>query len=189
MAKKNYESVIISPEKPKAEQPSEVVETKVEHVEYTSEQKERAIAKAEKAVIAAEKATEKAEKPAPVNTEKDNGRPMVADLAARVFRRKQSLQVVQRRLKPTSRALSKVVHQPLVRAVSETGAKTAARPSGLFGGGVMAFVGSLVYLYLAKHVGFNYNYFVFTLFFLGGFVIGLLIELLLWAVRPRRASS
>src|SRR5579864_1500739 len=87
-----------------------------------------------------------------------------------------TLKNVRQHLSLPDRTLSKVVHQPVVDAASELGSKTIARSSGVLGGGVCAFLGSLLYLYLAKHNGFHYNYLLFLLFFIGGFAAGLSIE-------------
>jgi hypothetical protein len=76
------------------------------------------------------------------------------------------------------RTLSRIIHQPVVRVVSEGAAKTVSRPSGLLGGGLLAFLGSGSYFVLAKYVGFSYNYSVSLMFFVGGFVLGLGLELL-----------
>lgn len=90
--------------------------------------------------------------------------------------RRQQLNRIQRRLSPVQRVLSKVIHQPAVRAVSEATGKTVSRPSGLLGGGLVAFLGTSTYLYLAKHIGFEYNYGIFLLLFAGGFAFGVLLE-------------
>lgn len=100
-----------------------------------------------------------------------------------------ALQHIRRRLPAPERALSRIVHQPAVQAVSELGGKTISRPSGLLGGGLCAFLGSSAYLYLTKHIGFRYNYLLFLAFFVGGFAIGLLIELLVRLVRFRQQQS
>jgi hypothetical protein len=77
-----------------------------------------------------------------------------------------------------------------VQAVSEAVGKTVSRPSGLLGGGLVAFLGSGSYLYLAKHIGFQYNYFVSTVLFIIGFGIGLGLELAVWfATKSRRESN
>ena len=100
------------------------------------------------------------------------------------------LKAIRRKLPARERALSRVVHQPVVRAVSETASKTVSRPSGLLGGGLVAFIGSSGYLYLAKHLGFSYNYFVFLVLFAGGFVVGLILELLVYTLmRPRQRTQ
>jgi len=43
----------------------------------------------------------------------------------------------------------------------------------LLGGGILALLGTSSYLYLAKHIGFTYNYSVFLILFFGGFILGL----------------
>jgi len=101
--------------------------------------------------------------------------------------KRRQLQQVQRRLPAPERALSRVIHQPVIRAVSETAAATVSRPSGLLGGGLVALLGSSIYLYLTKHIGMSYNYFIFVLLFVGGFGFGLILELLVWSfTRSRR---
>ena len=99
---------------------------------------------------------------------------------------KQGLKSVQRQETKSERALSKVIHQPAVQATSEVAAKTITRPSGILGGGVVAFLGGSVYLYLAYHIGFVYQPTVFLVLTLVGFVVGLVLELLIrLVVKPR----
>ncbi len=88
------------------------------------------------------------------------------------------LRNIRRKLPAPQRALSSLIHQPVIRAVSEAAGKTISRPSGLLGGGLVAFLGTSGYLYLTKSNGFDYNYLVFLALFVGGFVIGLGLELL-----------
>ncbi|MEK7594083.1 MAG: hypothetical protein AAB436_00375 [Patescibacteria group bacterium] len=95
---------------------------------------------------------------------------------------------IQRKLPPAKRALSKVIHQPIVRVVSEAASKTVSRPSGLLGGGIVAFLGTSSYLYLARHVGFTYNYFVVILLMIGGFALGVILELLVNLATASRHS-
>jgi hypothetical protein len=98
-----------------------------------------------------------------------------------------TLRHLQRELPRTQRLLSKTIHQPAIRRVSAATGQTVARPSGLLGGGLCAFVGSLIYLYLAKHIGFTYNYLLFFVLFVGGFVLGVVLELLISvALRAKR---
>lgn len=84
------------------------------------------------------------------------------------------------------RAFSKVIHNKAVDAVSETGAKTIARPSGILAGGFFAFLGSSIFLWVSKHYGYEYNFLLFILLFAGGFALGLLIELLWRVLRKNR---
>jgi hypothetical protein len=80
------------------------------------------------------------------------------------------------------RTLSRIIHQPVVRAISEGASKTVSRPSGLLGGGLLAFLGSGSYLILAKYMHFNYNYSVSLALFVAGFLIGLCLELLVYVL-------
>jgi hypothetical protein len=118
-------------------------------------------------------------------------RPYLIDKAAKTLRMKQNLAEVQNRLKPAQKRLSKAIHQPLVQHVSESAGKTVTRPSGLLGGGILAFVGSVAYLYITRHYDLAYNYSFFLLFFISGFLLGLLIEYAVYGVRrlAARASS
>jgi hypothetical protein len=87
------------------------------------------------------------------------------------------LKAIRRKLPAPQRALSRIIHQPAVRAASEAAGKTVSRPSGLLGGGLVALLGTSGYLYLARHIGFQYNYGVFLALFAGGFAFGLIVEL------------
>ena len=42
---------------------------------------------------------------------------------------------------------------------------------------------------MARHMGFRYNYLVFLVLFAGGFVVGLILELLIWAATRRHAAE
>jgi hypothetical protein len=98
------------------------------------------------------------------------------ELKATTLRRQQKQ--IRRELSLPGRGLSKVIHQPAVRMVSEAAGQSVARPSGLLGGGIAAFAGTLGYLYLAKHLGFNYNYLIFLALMVIGFAFGVAVELL-----------
>ena len=90
---------------------------------------------------------------------------------------KKELHRVQTHLPKTQRAFSKVIHSRGVEAVSEVTGKTVARPSGLLGGGIVAFVGTLGLVLISRHYGYSYNFFVFIALLVGGFFLGLIIEL------------
>jgi len=98
----------------------------------------------------------------------------------------QSLKRLQKKLSKPDRALSKVVHNKTVEAISGVGASTVARPSGVLGGSICAFVGSVLLLYMARHYGFRYNYLLLFILFVGGFMLGSLIELVVWATYSRK---
>jgi hypothetical protein len=89
-----------------------------------------------------------------------------------------SMNRVRKHLTAPNKALSKVIHQPVVNAISSVGEKTVARPSGVLAGGIFALIGSSFFLYMSKHYGFQYNYLLFFMFFVGGFFIGLILELI-----------
>lgn len=100
------------------------------------------------------------------------------------------LQAIRRKLPAPERVLSRIIHQPTVRVVSEAAGKTVSRPSGLMGGGLVALLGTSGYLYFANHMGFRYNYVVFLALFAGGFVIGVILEFIVWiATRSRRQAA
>lgn len=100
---------------------------------------------------------------------------------------RRELREIRRKLPVADRALSRVIHQPVVRAVSEGAGKTISRPSGLLGGGLVAFTGTTAYLFIAKRQGFEYNYLVFLVLLATGFGVGLILELFVsFALRGRR---
>lgn len=91
--------------------------------------------------------------------------------------KRRSLKKLREQESLPERTLSRVIHQPVIRAISEGAGRTISRPSGLLGGGLVAFMGSGSYLVLAKYLHFTYNYSVSLALFAGGFVFGLLLEL------------
>ena len=88
----------------------------------------------------------------------------------------QAIKRVQKHLKPSERKFSKVVHNPAVEIISDITGGTVARPSGLLYGGLFSLLSSLALYFISKHYGYEYSYFVGILFFVGGFVFGLLVE-------------
>jgi hypothetical protein len=172
-----HELLTTSPEI-RAERPQAAEHSRAER----AEQLERAQA----AVAEATSAANAVERSALAQLEPVDDRPQLIDNVAKMLRMRKSLSHIQNRLKPAEKSFSKVVHQPLVRRVSETTAQNITRPSGLLGGGVTAFIGSLVYLWLTRTANVAYNYFVFLLLFVGGFLLGVAIEWLLFLARKRR---
>lgn len=90
----------------------------------------------------------------------------------------QAIKRIQKHLKPADRRLSKVIHNPKVEAVSDLTGGTIARPSGLLYGGIFSLITSLGFYIIAKHYGYEYPYVIGLLFFVGGFIFGLIVELL-----------
>ena len=56
------------------------------------------------------------------------------ELHAVHFSLSRELQEIRRRLPASQRALSRLIHQPTVRLVSEAAGRSVSRPSGLLGG-------------------------------------------------------
>lgn len=96
------------------------------------------------------------------------------------------LSETQRKLNKPVRAFSKFTHSPVVDKISNISAQTIARPSGFLGGSIFAFLGSSVVYYFSKHYGFKYNYILVFMFFVGGYVVGALLELFIWLVHTRK---
>lgn len=97
-----------------------------------------------------------------------------------------TLKRIQQRLSKPERAMSKVMHNKTVEKVSDGLGKTAARPSGILGGGIVSLLGSFVLLYMAKKYGFEYNFFIFFALLAVGFGLGVLIDLLIYTVSKAR---
>lgn len=95
----------------------------------------------------------------------------------RVHGYKETLRKVRKHLSTSEKTLSKVVHQPAVEKMSEIGAKTAFRPSGILVGAILSFSGSLAAYILTKRYGYNLPNSIFSVLFVGGFTIGICGEL------------
>ena len=85
---------------------------------------------------------------------------------------------VRKQLSLSDKVLSRVIHQPIIDSISEVGAKTIGRPSGLLGGGFISLVGTTIYYWITKHYGYDYNFSVFLALAAGGFILGVVIELI-----------
>lgn len=96
---------------------------------------------------------------------------------------KRNLQRARKHMSTTSRSFSKFIHKPSIDAISKVGEKTIARPTGILTGAIIALAGSSYLFWSAKHYGYQYNYFVVILLFVGGYLAGLIIETLIYIVR------
>lgn len=94
---------------------------------------------------------------------------------------------IRRKLSPNEKVASKFIHQKVVRSISDVSAKTLTRPSGLLGGGVVAFLGTSAYIYLTKDIGIKYNYTVFLLLLVIGFAVGLVLEAIIRLTKQRKS--
>jgi hypothetical protein len=101
---------------------------------------------------------------------------------------KETLRYVRRHLSPRERKFSSFVHTPSVEKISEVGAKTIARPSGLLGGGLVALIGSIGTLYIARQYGFEVPNSLFMALFIIGFGVGLLGEFIITGFSIRRGK-
>lgn len=120
------------------------------------------------------------------HTKKDDDQRILVNNELKDISYRRTIKKTQAKLSPTSRAFSKIVHQPTIEKVSEISGKTIARPSGILFGGIFSFIGSSFFLWAARHYGYRYNFLLFILFFVGGFFLGLAIEL---AIRILRAKK
>lgn len=100
---------------------------------------------------------------------------------------KKELHKVQSHLPKAQRSFSKFIHSGPVEAISEVGGKTVARPSGLLGGGLVAFLGTAALVLTSRHYGFTYNYFVFIALLIGGFFLGLVAEMIVRSLFKARS--
>jgi len=100
---------------------------------------------------------------------------------------KKELHRVQAHLPKAQRSFSKFIHASPIEAVSQVSGKTVARPSGLLGGGIVALIGSGGLVFMSRHYGFTYNFFVFFAFLVAGFLIGLIAELIVRGVIKAKA--
>lgn len=107
----------------------------------------------------------------------------------KVMARTRLLKQLRKQLPVSDRLFSRVIHQPIIDNTSELAGKTVGRPSGLLSGGIFAFVGSSVVLYIDKHYGYRYNFLLWAICFVGGFVVGLLLEAFIKLIAHRRSQA
>lgn len=90
---------------------------------------------------------------------------------------------VESKLPKYQRTFSKIINNDTVDAVSAVTAKTVARPSGILGGSLAAFLGLALVTFYANRLGFDVSpAFFIVLLFIGWFA-GLLTELVYNAVK------
>ncbi|MBA3758578.1 hypothetical protein H0X10_03035 [Candidatus Saccharibacteria bacterium] len=107
-----------------------------------------------------------------------------AEMKSQTYER--TLGRVRSRLSAPEKAMSSVMHNKVVESLSNGVSKTAARPSGILGAGIVTLLGSSVLLYMAKYYGFQYNFFFFFILLAAGFVLGIVIELVIRAYAKAR---
>lgn len=95
----------------------------------------------------------------------------------------------QAKLKNREKAFSKLVHKPVVETVSSVASKTVARPVGIVSGAAIACLGVSFSLLMAYRYGFSFNYLLFLLLFVGGYLAGTIIELLFKLATKRKLDN
>ena len=110
------------------------------------------------------------------DTAHDSGHYSHHQLTTQTFN--QTIRSVQRRLPAPQRAFSKVIHNPKIEVVSDAAGSTVARPSGLLFGGLFSLLSSIVVLILCRYYGYEYNFSIGLISFIGGYFLGLLIEVI-----------
>jgi hypothetical protein len=101
----------------------------------------------------------------------------------------QKLRDIRHVLRPSEKRFSKIIHNHTVSTVSEATAKTVARPYAVLAGGFFACVGSAIYMYYTRHLGYKYNFFVPILLFGAGLAVGIVVEVLFRAVNRGKKRS
>ncbi len=89
------------------------------------------------------------------------------------------LRKIQGKHRREMRLLSKIMHNPVVDAISDVLASTIARPYGLLWGGILSTAATLLTLFICNFYGYEYNHLVGICAFFVGFVLGLAIELMM----------
>ena len=92
---------------------------------------------------------------------------------------KTGLKRLRSRLSPAKRGFSYFAQSRIIDDLSNFLGRTLARPIPLLSGSVVALLGTLVTVYLAKHYGYSYNYFLIVYFFIAGYLLELLVEILI----------
>ncbi len=83
---------------------------------------------------------------------------------------------VRNNLSRTEKTFSKIIHKPVVEKTSEIVGATVARPSGIAGATIAAFIGLLLVYGVARFAGFELAGSEMPILLLIGFVAGLIIE-------------
>lgn len=83
---------------------------------------------------------------------------------------------IQAEMKPSQRAFSKVLHNPVVEKTSEALGDTVARPNAILAGSIAAFVLVLIVFLVANHFGYALSGFETIAAFVAGWILGLLYD-------------
>jgi hypothetical protein len=91
---------------------------------------------------------------------------------------KNTITDVQSHLSPSEKRFSKIVHNEFIESISEAGAKTIARPSGILGGSIIMVFGGLIVLFFARKYGFEVPLSLYLFLYLVGFILFVAVELI-----------
>lgn len=116
---------------------------------------------------------------APIHHEQTNQHPVLVNKQLKDLAFTRSMTRARKKLSAPSKAFSKIIHSPMIDSSSEFIGKTVARPSSMMGGALFAFMGTSILLWATKHYGYEYNYLLVILLFVGGAIAGILGESLL----------
>lgn len=89
---------------------------------------------------------------------------------------KQHMKQLQSELKPSQRAFSKVIHNPVVEKTSDAIGSTIARPNAILSGAVVAFILVLGVYLLSKFYGYTLSGFETIGAFIAGWILGILYD-------------
>ena len=90
---------------------------------------------------------------------------------------RKEIKKVQSQLPKGARTFSKIVHNPVVEAVSDATAKTIFRPSALIGGSVTGLVFGLGIYLVARYYGYPISTLTLVLLLVVGAILGVIVEL------------
>jgi hypothetical protein len=94
----------------------------------------------------------------------------------------------RRHFKAYERTFSRIIHQPSIDAISGLASRSIGRPSGILGGGLVSLIGTIFYYAVTRHYGYSYNFSVFVIFMVAGFLLGWTVELLWRLIRRSKKS-
>lgn len=89
---------------------------------------------------------------------------------------KHHMKQLQSELKPTQRAFSKFIHNPVVEKTSDAIGSTVARPNAILSGAIVAFFLVLAVYLVSKYYGYTLSGFETIGAFIVGWILGILYD-------------
>ena len=96
---------------------------------------------------------------------------------------KATMHTVRKNMSAPEKQFSKFIHRPVIEKASEIAGNTVARPSGIAGAAIAAFIGLLSLYGIAKFVGFTLSGSEMPLLLLFGFALGIIAEWVFKSIR------